>query len=88
MEEANSWRNPVDLVSILEATFDRLQEIEVQLEGGTDSCPDSAELVAVLHGDDAQAIAASLFTALEEGCSAPRLALRGSRRSTATRGSS
>jgi nitrite reductase/ring-hydroxylating ferredoxin subunit len=66
MEESNSWRNPVDLVALLEAAFARLP-------GVLDSSPPSVgwngrdELVETALRDDAGAVVESLLAALGEG---------------------
>ena len=64
MEESNAWRNPVDLVAILETTF-------AQLPGAVQSeraaWDDRDALVTVLLGDDPQAIADALLAALTVG---------------------
>ena len=65
MEESNAWRNPVDLVAILEAAFAELADVAGVLEhkdwGGRD------ELVEVVLGDNPQAIADALLGAVREG---------------------
>src|SRR5215208_7072146 len=57
MEESNSWRNPVDLVEILEDAF---EELPNTLESGRDRrgrWEGREELALVLLGEDGQAIA-------------------------------
>src|ERR671934_1445910 len=55
MEEANSWRNPVDLVALLEDVFAKLP---AALRGARDrDWNDRPSLVQVVLGDDAAAIA-------------------------------
>ena len=49
MEEANAWRNPIDLVSLLEDAFERLPEALAAPRGGWDG---RAELVETLLSDD------------------------------------
>ena len=74
MEESNSWRNPVDLVEILEGAFERLPEA---LERGRDQrggWEDREDLAGVLLGEDAKAIAEALLEALREGATEEELA--------------
>jgi nitrite reductase/ring-hydroxylating ferredoxin subunit len=74
MEESNSWRNPVDLVQILEATFERLPDT---LESGRDrrgNWKGREELAPVLLGEDGGAIAGSLLEALQDGATEEELA--------------
>lgn len=74
MEESNSWRNPVDLVQILEAAFERLPDA---LESGRDRrgrWEGREELATVLLGEDGQAIAEALLAALREGATEGELA--------------
>ena len=75
MEEANSWRNPIDLVAICERAFESLPAV---LEAGRRSQPRSwsgrDELVATVLGDDPRAIADALLLALGEGASPGDLA--------------
>jgi nitrite reductase/ring-hydroxylating ferredoxin subunit len=65
MEEANAWRSPIDLVDILEEAFEALPEA---LAAGTrGQWDDNQQLVAVLLGEDPQAIADALLDALRRG---------------------
>jgi nitrite reductase/ring-hydroxylating ferredoxin subunit len=67
MEESKAWRHPVDLVAILEASFDRLPGA---LETGTKHRAVWAGrkvLISVLLGEDPRAITDALLTALKEG---------------------
>jgi nitrite reductase/ring-hydroxylating ferredoxin subunit len=73
-EESNAWRNPIDLVEILEAAFERLQGGEWRGERRDSSKERRAELVAVLLGDEPQAIADALTEALRGGASEAALA--------------
>lgn len=75
MEESNSWRNPVDLVSILEGAFEELFALDFDLDEDSKSTLYIEELMPVLHGDDAQAIADGLLAALREGRAPLQLAL-------------
>ena len=57
MEESNAWRNPVDLINILETTFTVLSEtIETgqQVRAGGHVWVREADVIPVLHGDDPQ----------------------------------
>jgi nitrite reductase/ring-hydroxylating ferredoxin subunit len=74
MEESNSWRYPVDLVAILEAAFEQLPEALEKGKLQTGTGLEQESLIAVLLGDDAEAIAHSLLEALRSGCSAEQLA--------------
>ena len=74
MEESNSWRNPVDLVEILEGAFDELPET---LESGRDrrgSWEGREELAFLLLDEDPKVIAESLLEALREGATEEGLA--------------
>ncbi len=74
MEESNSWRYPIDLVAILEKAF---EELDTVLEIGKEkrgSWQKEDELITVLLGEDPQAIANSLLTALRDGATEEELA--------------
>ncbi len=74
MEESNAWRYPIDLVAILESAFEALPEA---IEAGREkrgTWSGSEQLVAVLLGEDVQAIADSLLAALSLGCTEAELA--------------
>ena len=74
MEESNAWRHPVDLIRILERAF---EDLPAALETGRDRCGNWSgreTVVAVLLGDDAEAIADALLAALRDGASEPELA--------------
>ncbi len=73
MEESNSWRSPVDLIEILERAFEALP---VALEAGRSARqiwnqPD--ELANAVLGEDPQAIADAMLSALRGGCSPAEL---------------
>ena len=77
MEESNSWRNPVDLIAILERSFEQLPAALAvgqrdQSRAGTWDGRDG--LAAVLLGEDAQASADALLEALRAGCPPEELA--------------
>lgn len=73
MEESNAWRYPVDLVEILESAFEQLPEaLEVgQSRRGTWSGRE--QLIPILLGEDAVAIAHSLIESLRDGCTEDEL---------------
>ena len=77
MEESNAWRNPIDLVAMLEKAFGKLEHEELNREGaetrrsGEES---NKNLVGTLLGDDPQAIVNALLAALREGVSDVALA--------------
>ena len=64
MEESNAWRNPVDLVLILERAFERLPE--GARAGGT-GWAGRDELVEVVLGEDPSASVEALLRALDAG---------------------
>jgi hypothetical protein len=67
MEESNSWRNPVDLVALVEEAFTRLPDA---LAGGRDGgigWSGRSALVETLLGDDPAAIVDALLDALRGG---------------------
>jgi nitrite reductase/ring-hydroxylating ferredoxin subunit len=74
MEESNSWRNPVDLVEVLEDAFEQLPSA---LKEGRDRCgrrEGREELAAVLLEEDPKDIAEALLEALKEGATEEELA--------------
>jgi nitrite reductase/ring-hydroxylating ferredoxin subunit len=74
MEESNSWRNPVDLVEILEDAF---RELPDALQRGRDrrgGWESREALAAVLLSEDGGAIAEALLEALREGATEEELA--------------
>jgi nitrite reductase/ring-hydroxylating ferredoxin subunit len=74
MEESNSWRNPVDLVGILEGAFEQLPEALEKGRSRRGSWVGLEELATVFLGEDAQAIADVLLEALREGASEEEVA--------------
>ncbi len=78
MEESNAWRNPVDLVAILEDAFARLPAVVEQgreRETAKDvPWPGRKALVAVLLDDDPQVAVEALLLALAEGATEVALA--------------
>ena len=74
MEEANSWRNPVDLVGLLEAASERLP---TALASGADrrgSWEGRPELIELVLGEDPVASIEALLAALVEGATDVELA--------------
>jgi nitrite reductase/ring-hydroxylating ferredoxin subunit len=74
MEESNSWRNPVDLVEILEGAFEELPDA---LKRGRERCgrwEGREELAAVPLNEEPNAIAEALLGALREGANEEELA--------------
>ncbi len=74
MEEANSWRNPVDLVALLDAAFAQLPDA---LAGGMprrDGREGRDSLVDTVLGDDPAAIVDGLLAALHDGATEVKLA--------------
>lgn len=78
MEESNAWRNPIDLVEILEHAFAALEKIEhgeatLHSEGQAKRKEideqTREQLVSVLLGDDPQASVDALLSALRAGVS-------------------
>jgi nitrite reductase/ring-hydroxylating ferredoxin subunit len=67
MEESNAWRHPVDLVAILERAFDALPAALAQGRSRRGTWAGRDALVAVLLGEDPQAIADALLEALRQG---------------------
>jgi nitrite reductase/ring-hydroxylating ferredoxin subunit len=72
MEESNAWRNPVDLVALLEAAFERLENMAAPaVPGGWDG---RADLIETVLGDDPAATFEALLAALAGGATAVELA--------------
>lgn len=77
MEESNAWRNPVDLIEILEIAFAALpQALEAgrQVRAGGHVWIREPEVIPALHGDDPQAIVDTLLQALQAGATEVELA--------------
>jgi nitrite reductase/ring-hydroxylating ferredoxin subunit len=74
MEESRSWRSPVDLVAILQQAFEELPTAVAEGENQRGVWDDRDRLIPILLGDNAQAIANALLTALRRGCSVVELA--------------
>jgi nitrite reductase/ring-hydroxylating ferredoxin subunit len=71
MEEANAWRNPVDLVELLEDSFALLPEAVATPRGGWD---ERAALVDVVLGESPAATLDALLDAFRAGASAVEVA--------------
>jgi hypothetical protein len=71
MEESNAWRNPVDLVEILEQAFERLPE---RAPAGGAGWSGRDALVEVVLGEDPRASADALLAALDKAAGAVELA--------------
>jgi hypothetical protein len=69
MEESNAWRNPIDLVGILQRAFEQLEALKsMDIPMRTDLSNEARkQLVAMLLGDDPQQITDALLSALREG---------------------
>lgn len=74
MEESSAWRYPVDLVAILEDTFLALPEAIDSGRNQRGTWLGRDQLVPILLGEDAKAIASSLLEALRNGCTEEELA--------------
>jgi nitrite reductase/ring-hydroxylating ferredoxin subunit len=76
MEESNSWRDPIDLIEILEGAF---AQLPAAVEGGRSrrgrgSWRGQDGLVSMLLNDDPQGISDALLAALREGATEGELA--------------
>jgi nitrite reductase/ring-hydroxylating ferredoxin subunit len=74
MEEANSWRNPVDLVALLERAFAELPRASAGGSGRRGRWNGRDELVTTVLDGEAAAILDALLGALREGASEVELA--------------
>ena len=74
MEESNSWRHPVDLVSILEEAFEKIPPAIASGRDQHHSWNGWQALRTILLGEDAQAIADAMLEALRAGVSEADLA--------------
>ncbi len=74
MEESNAWRNPIDLIVLLQDAFDQLPGALTAGAGKRGSWQGRAALVPVLLEDDPQASINGLLAALREGASEVELA--------------
>ena len=71
MEEANAWRNPVDLVALLENAFERLPD---SLAAGRGSWDGREELVQLVLSGEPPEILDGLLAALQDGATEIELA--------------
>jgi nitrite reductase/ring-hydroxylating ferredoxin subunit len=74
MEESNAWRNPIDLVAILENAFEAIPGALAQGRDAARRWSDLEALVKVILGDDPNAIVDASLAALREGCTPADLA--------------
>ncbi len=74
MEESSAWRYPVDLVALVESAFEQLPAVLKAGQSERGNWAGQAELLPILLGEDAQAIADALLTALRTGCTEAQLA--------------
>lgn len=74
MEEANEWRYPIDLVTILDETFGHLPDAVAEGKAKQGTWNAREQLIAILLDDDPYAIAAALLDALRAGCGEIELA--------------
>jgi nitrite reductase/ring-hydroxylating ferredoxin subunit len=73
MEEANAWRNPVDLIALLDNAFAQLPDA-LSTGASVDGWMGREALVQNILGDDAAAIIDALLTALRDGAREVELA--------------
>ncbi len=66
-EETNAWRHPIDLVDILDEVFGVLPDAVAEGQSTRGVQVDDETIVAILLGDNPQAIADALLDALREG---------------------
>jgi nitrite reductase/ring-hydroxylating ferredoxin subunit len=75
MEESNSWRNPLDLVLILQRASERLPDCLAQGALQAKSAwAGQKKLVTAVRGEDPQAIADALLAALAQGATPEQVA--------------
>jgi nitrite reductase/ring-hydroxylating ferredoxin subunit len=79
MEESNAWRNPIDLIEILETAFEQLPTMVAAGAAARESTPQRrwngrTALAQQLLSDDPQANADALLGALHDGATAEQLA--------------
>ena len=74
MEESNAWRNPIDLMVILDGAFAKLPGVIEQGRGQRGKWNGRSDLIPILLGDDPQRIADALLTALAQGNTEAQLA--------------
>jgi nitrite reductase/ring-hydroxylating ferredoxin subunit len=74
MEESNAWRYPVDLVAIVESAFEQLPDALAVGESQRGTWSGREQLIPILLGEDAFAIAQSLLQAVRDGATEEELA--------------
>jgi nitrite reductase/ring-hydroxylating ferredoxin subunit len=75
MEESNAWRYPVDIIALLERTFETLPQVIAQGgDGDRQTTPGHAALVQTMLGDNPQATVDAMVAALRGGYSMVQLA--------------
>lgn len=74
MEESNAWRNPIDLIAILDDAFAKLPAALEADAGHHGSWSDRDSLISILLSDDPQAIVDALLDAICAGCTMEQLA--------------
>jgi nitrite reductase/ring-hydroxylating ferredoxin subunit len=74
MEEANSWRNPIDLVAILESAFGEIPRAQEAGALAKTAWSNRDTLVQTVLGDDPAAIVDAMLATLREGCAPADLA--------------
>jgi nitrite reductase/ring-hydroxylating ferredoxin subunit len=74
MEESNSWRNPVDLVALLEGAFEQIYDALRTGDARTGAWTGRAELVELVLGDDPSAGVDAMLDALRDGATEVELA--------------
>jgi nitrite reductase/ring-hydroxylating ferredoxin subunit len=79
MEESNAWRNPIDLIEILEAAFEELPDAVAAGAAARESTPQRrwegrVALAQQLLSDDPQANLDALLAALRDGATPEQLA--------------
>jgi hypothetical protein len=74
MEEANEWRHPIDLVAILERSFEGMPDELVWESPSVNGAELRNRFTPVLHGDNPQASVDALTAALNGGTSPVQVA--------------
>ena len=74
MEESNAWRNPVDVVELLEDAFERIRDALDTGEPRSGSWSGRSELVEHVLGDDPAASVEELLQALRDSATEAELA--------------
>ncbi len=67
MEESNAWRNPVDLVGLLDGAFERISDAVLAGGAHRGNWPGRSELVELVLGDDPTTCIDAMLEALREG---------------------